>query len=76
MTIATTSSLHYRPTRVFAYLLSPFPYRALAALPPNTSSSFFFTARSPTAGAYVCCLVVLSFTTVLGAKSNTRLQGS
>jgi hypothetical protein len=30
----------------------------------------------PPAGAYVCRLVVLSFVRVLGAKSNTRLQGS
>ena len=47
----------------------------LAALPPNTYSPFFLGRVSSAGGAYVCCLVVLSFAMVLGAKSNTRLQG-
>jgi len=41
MMIAATSSLFAPdPTHDLAYLLSPFPYVALAALPPNTYSSF------------------------------------
>lgn len=75
MTIAT-SFFTSHPPRDFAYLLSLlFPtllwllFRPIPLVPSSWRGS-------PTAGAYVCCLVVLSFVTVLGAKFNTRLQGS
>jgi hypothetical protein len=68
MTIAATSSLYHRPTRVFAYLLSPFPYVLWLLSRPIPLVPFFFTGRSLTSGAYVCCLVVVSFVTVLGGQ--------
>jgi len=45
MMIVAASLFTSDHTRDFAYLLSPFPYLALAALPPNTYSSLFLAAR-------------------------------
>ena len=64
-----------RPPAIPRIYFLPFRTLLLAALPPNTYSPFFLGRVSSAGGAYVCCLVVLSFAMVLGAKSNTRLQG-
>ena len=66
--------IYTRPPRDSAYLLlsPPFPYVALAALPHPIPIVPIF---SPLGGVslcrgrfYVCCLVVVSFTMVLGGQ--------
>jgi hypothetical protein len=58
--------IYFLPFRTLLWLLSH----------PIPIVPFFLGRVSSAGGAYVCCLVVVSFAMVLGAKSNTRPQGS